>query len=159
MFDEKNERYSLFPQDYKENIDYNPKEYSPVFDLSIYFPKYLRIMKFFDFFNDCMLLCTRRNRYYNDNGLEIIIFIRVIALFFYIFATTFNSLLALPSVDILNKAFYSSNSLFFYRYSTNAGVCWIFLEAAYAAYKLMKFINEKMIEYNQGNSRKKYIIN
>ena len=23
----------------------------------------------------------------------------------------------------------------------------------------MKFINEKMIEYNQGNSRKKYIIN
>ena len=101
-----------------------------------------------------MFLSTRRNRYYNDDGLEIIILLRTIVLFFFIFNTTFNSLLNFPSRDILNKAFFSSNSLFFYRFSTNSGICWIFLEAAFSTYKLMKFIEKKMKEYNQGNNFK-----
>ena len=106
-----------------------------------------------------MLLSSRRNRYYNDNGLEIIIFLRAIVLFFFIFTTTFNALLNLPTNDILNKAFFSSKSLFFYRFSTNSGICWIFLEAAFATYKLMKFIEKKMNEYNQGNKFKNYFTN
>ena len=106
-----------------------------------------------------MLLSTRRNRYYNDDGLEIIILLRTIVLFFFIFNTTFNSLLNFPSRDILNKAFFSSNSLFFYRFSTNSGICWIFLEAAFSTYKLMKFIEKKMKEYNQGNNFKGYFTN
>ena len=159
LLDKNKERYGLDSQDKKEFEYSNPKEYNPNFDLTEYLPKYLRVTKFFDFFNDYMLLSTRRNRYYNDNGLEIIILLRAIVLFFFIFATTFNSLLNLPSSDILNKAFFSSYSLFFYRFSTNSGVCWIFLEAAFSAYKLMKFIEKKMKEYNQGNKFKGYITN
>ena len=159
FFAENKERYSLDSVNKKE-IEYsNPKEYNPNFDLTEHLPKYLRVTKFFDFFNDYMLLSTRRNRYYNDNGLEIIILLKAIVLFFFIFMTTFNSLLNLPSSDLLNKAFFSSKSLFFYRFSTNSGVCWIFLEAAFATYKLMKFIEKKMKEYNQGNNYKGYFTN
>ena len=96
-----------------------------------------------------MLLSTKNNRYYNDNGLEVINFLRAIVLYFYIFSTTFTTLLGLPSKDILNKAFFSSNSLFFYRFSSNATVCWIFLEAAFTSYKLMQFIKTKMKEYQK----------
>lgn len=159
FFDEKKERYSLDSQEKKEFEYSNPKEYNPDFDLTEYLPKYLRVIKFFDFFNDYMILSSRRNRYYNDNGLEIIILLRAIVLFFFIFTTTFNTLLNLPTNDILNKAFFSSYSLFFYRFSTNSGVCWIFLEAAFATYKLMKYIEKKMKEYNQGNKFKGYFTN
>ena len=100
FFAENKERYSLDSVNKKE-IEYsNPKEYNPNFDLTEHLPKYLRVTKFFDFFNDYMLLSTRRNRYYNDNGLEIIILLKAIVLFFFIFMTTFNSLLNLPSSDL-----------------------------------------------------------
>ena len=125
-----------------------PGDYNPKLDRSSEFPLWLRIMKFFDIFNDFSFLSKRRNKYFNDNGLEIINLLRVIVLYLYIFSTTFTSLLAFPSKDILNKAFFSSYSLFFYRYSANAGECWIFLEAAYAAYKLMSIIKVKREENN-----------
>ena len=154
----------------KENLQFNfninienegsvSKNYNPIYDLSSYYPKILRIMRFFDFFNDSMLLTTIRNRYFNDNGLEIINFLRAIVLFFYIFSNTFTSVVALPPKDILNKEFFSSNTLLFYRFSSNAGVCWIFLEAAYTSYKSMKFIKIKMYEYVVNNNNKRYYFN
>ena len=137
--------------EYLNNYDYNPK-----YDISQYYPKYLRILRFFDIFNDIMLLTKRRNRYYNDNGLEYINFLRAIVLYFYIFSNTFTSLLAMPSKDIFNKSFLSSNYLFFYRLSTYAGISWIFLEGSYTAYKLMKFFNYNMREYHRKNKNKNY---
>ena len=135
-----------------------PNDYNPKLDRSSEFPLWLRIMKFFDIFHDFWFLSKRRNKYFNDNGLEIINFLRVIVLYFYIFSTTFTSLLAFPSKDILNKAFFSSKFLFFYRYSTNAGECWIFLEAAYASYKLMSIINAKQYENNGKYNSKGFFI-
>ena len=106
-----------------------------------FFPLYLRIIRFFDFFADFQLLITVKNLYFNDNGLEVINFLKFIVLYSYIFATTFTSLFALPSKDILNRDFFFANWLFYYRLSSNAQICWIFLEATCAAYKLMQFIN------------------
>ena len=71
-----------------------------------YLPLYLKIFRFLDFFDDFRLLITVKNLYYNDNGLEVINFIKCIVLFFYIFSTTFTSLFALPSKDILNRNFF-----------------------------------------------------
>lgn len=142
-----NENNSLKEKESEENKE--QQGYNDKYDLTSKFPIYLRIWRFFDFFNDYMLLSTKNNRYYNDNGLEVINFLRAIVLYFYIFSTTFTTLLGLPSKDILNKAFFSSNSLFFYRFSSNATVCWIFLEAAFTSYKLMQFIKTKMKEYQK----------
>ena len=49
-----------------------------IYDNTSDFPLYLRIVRFLDLLNDIMLLTTTRNRYYNDNGLEVINFLRVI---------------------------------------------------------------------------------
>ena len=75
------------------------------------------------------------------NILEVINLLKVINLYFIIFFNTFTSLFELPSKDILNRSFFSSKMIFIYRLSTHSIVCWIFLEAAYTTFKLMKFIN------------------
>lgn len=156
IFDDNN--IDFFNENNIENENLNTYEYNPKYDLSSYYPKHLRIIRFFDIFNDIMLLTKRRNRYYNDNGLECINFLRAIVLYFYIFSNTFNTLLEMPSKDKLNKSFFSSNLLFFYRLSTNAAMCWIFLEGSYGAYKLMKFFNSKMSEYYRENKNKNYVL-
>ena len=120
--EEKNEKSKQLKKVYKEY----PNNYNPALDRSSEFNLWIRIWKFFDIFNDYSFLSTRRNKYFNDNGMEIINFLRVIALYFFIFSTTFTSLLAFPSKDILNKSFFSSSQLFFYKYSSNSGECWIF---------------------------------
>ena len=107
----------------------------------------LRILRFFDCFNDIMLLSKKRNRYFNDSGLEIINFVRAIVLYFIIFYNTFTSLIELPSKDILNKSFFTSKIIFIYRLSIHSLSCWIFLEAACTTFKLMKFIKNQMKEY------------
>ena len=151
-----NDNNNNFNEDSLENEELNISEYDPKYDLSSFYPKYLRILRFLDIFNDIMLLTKRKNRYYNDNGLECINFLRVIVLLFYIFSNTFTTLLVMPSKDILNKAFFSSNFLFYYRFSTYAGTSWIFLEGTYTAYKLMKFFNFKMSEYYRESKNKRY---
>ena len=128
-------------------------DYNPFFDLESYFPKKIKIFKFFDFFSDFSLLTTKRNRYYNDNGLETIIFMKAIVILFLIFYGTFYSLLSLPSKDIFNKSFFKSLFLLFYKMSINSLDCWILLEGAYSTYKLMFFIKTEMIEDAIRNNR------
>ena len=128
--------------------------YDPKYDLSEKFPLYLRIFRFFDFFNDVMYLSTRINRYYNDKGLETLNFVRTIVLYFLVFCNTFTSLFKLPSRDILNQKFFTSKRVLIYRLSTHSITCWIFLEAAYNSYKFMQFIKAEMFEHY-----KKYKIN
>ena len=160
IFDENNEILENRPQDDKiEDKDLNTEEYNPKFDLTLFYPKFLRIWRFFDFFNDFSLLSTRRNRYFNDYGLESINFLRVIVLYLFIFSNIFNSLMEMPSKDILNKSFFSSKLMFFFRFSINASACWIFFEATYTSYKFMKFFKANMDEYNKENKSKNYHIN
>ena len=131
-----------------EDLDYNP-----FFDLESYFPKKIKLFKFFDFFSDFSLLTTKRNRYYNDNGLETIIFMKTIVILFLIIYGTFYSLLSLPSKDIFNKSFFKSIFLLFYKMSINSFTCWILLEGAYSTYKLLFFIKTEMIEDAINNNR------
>ena len=162
FFNDKNEKMPIVPEDNNELIEKEENiveysytgEYNPLYDNTSDFPLYLRLVRFLDLLNDIMLLTSTRNRYYNDNGLEVINFLRVITLYFYIFSNIFTTILALPSKDILNKAFFASNSLFFYRFSTHSITCWIFLEGAYTAYKLMKFIKIQINIYNKNKKRR-----
>ena len=129
------------------NDDSNISEYDPNYDFSSSFPFYLRIMRFFDLFNDIHYFFSRRNRYFNDNGLESLNFMKAIILYLIIFTNTFNSLMVLPSKDILNKSFLKSNSIIFYLLFNASLNYWIFLEAAYTSYKLLIFIKTQMYLY------------
>jgi len=129
------------------NEDSNIDEYNPNFDFTSSFPFYLRFMRFLDLFNDIHYFFSRRNRYFNDNGLESLNFMKAIILYLIIFANTFNSLIVLPSKDILNESFFESNNIHFYLLSNVSLNYWIFLEAAYTSYKLMIFIKTQMYLY------------
>ena len=121
-------------------------EYNPDYDFSSSFPIYLRTIKFFDLFNDIKYLTTKRNKYFNDKGLEYINFLKTLILFLLIFSNTFTSQIKLPSKDILNKSFFCSSSLFVYRFSLNALNFWIVLEGMYTSYKLINYIQNKIFE-------------
>lgn len=140
------------------NEDSNISEYNPNFDFTSSFPFYLRIMRFFDLFNDIHFYFSRRNRYFNDNGLESLNFMKAIILYLIIFSNTFNSLLVLPSKDILNISFFNSFSINFYLLSNVSLNYWIFLEAAYTSYKLLVFIKAQMYLYYK-NKKKNFYFN
>ena len=130
------------------------KDYNPLFDFSEKMPRWVRILRFFDIINDFKYLSSKRNRYYNDSGIEILIFNRALVIFFLIFSNTFSALIALPSREIINSSFFSSWMNIFYRLSTNALVCWIFLEGAYTTYKLLSFISSEMFIYLKKENRR-----
>ena len=137
------------------NENVGQKEYNTNIDLNQYYPFYLKMIRFLDFFNDMKLLSTYKNRYFNDKGLESINLSRTIVLYFIIFLSTFTSLFELPSRDLLNQSFFTSKMIFIFRLSTNSIISWIFLEGAYTSFKLMAFINSQMNEYYKNDKTNK----
>ena len=130
------------------------KDYNPLFDFSEKLPRWIRVLRFFDLINDLKYLSTTRNRYYNDSGLEILVFNRALVIFSLIFSNTFSALIRLPSREIINSSFFSNWMNIFYRLSTNALTCWIFLEGAYTTYKLLSFISSEMFLYLKKEDRR-----
>ena len=129
--------------------------YNPNYDFTSFLPIKLKILRFFDIFNDIMLFSKKRNRYYNDDGLEIIAFMRFFVLFLLIFSETFNTLIAIPSEDIFNDNFFNSPYIFLYRISINAFTCLIVLEGANTTYKLINYIRSRMFDYDNKNNKLK----
>ena len=139
------------------NEESSTKEYNPLFDFSEKLPLWIRILRGFDLINDIQYLSSKRNRYFNDTGLDIIIFNRAIVIFNLIFSNTFSALIALPSEEIINSSFFQSGLNIFYRLSNNSLECWAFLEGAYTTYKLLCFITAEMFVYiAQKDKKKKY---
>ena len=136
------------------NDEMSTKDYNPLFDFSEKLPKCIRFIRIFDIINDIYYLSSKRNRYYNDSGLDIIVFNRAIVIFFLIFSNTFSTLISLPSEEIINSSFFSSVLNIIYRLSNNALICWAFLEGAYTTYKLLCFIQSEMfILYSEGEKQ------
>ena len=130
------------------------KEYNPLFDFSEKLPIYIRILRFFDIINDIHYLSSKRSRYFNDTGLDIINFNKAIVIFFLVFSNTFSALISLPSEEIINASFFRSLLNIIYRLSNNALICWGFLEGAYTTYKLMSFISSEMFVYYAQSDRR-----
>ena len=133
----------------------NTKIYNPLFDFSDKLSKKVRTLRFFDILNDFHYLITYRNRYFDDSGLDVIIFNRALIIFFLIFSYTFSTLIVIPSEEIINKRFFKSWMNVLYRISNNASVCWIFSEGVYTTYKLLSFITSEMLIYYNKEGRKK----
>ena len=129
------------------NDESNTKEYNPLFDFSEKLPKPARFLRIFDLINDIYYLSSKRNRYYNDNGLDVIVFNRALVIFFLIFSNTFSALITLPSEEIINSSFFKSWLNITYRLSNNALICWAFLEGAYTTYKLLSYIQSELFVY------------
>lgn len=137
--------------------DFTSKSYNPLFDFSEYLPKLVRLLRAFDLINDYKYLSSKRNRYFNDSGMDVLTFNRALVIFALIFSNTFSTLISLPSEEIINSSFFSSWMNIFYRLSNNALTCWIFLEGAYTTYKLLCFISTEMFIYYKKED--KHVIN
>ena len=135
------------------------KDYNPIFDFSEKLPIKIRILRIFDLFNDLHYLSSKRNRYFNDSGLEVIVFLRALMIFGMIFSNTFSALIALPSEEIINSSFFKSWSNIFYRISNNSLNCWLFLEGVYTTYKLLCFITSEMFIYYAKEEKLKHSLN
>ena len=137
----------------KYNIEENlndeggPKEYNPLFDFTDKLPLPIKILKAFDILDDLYLISSKRNKYFNDTGLDVINFNRAITICFIIFARTYYTLISLPTEEIINKTFFKSSSNILVQWSSNALVCWILLEGAHTTYKLLCFITSEMFKY------------
>ena len=123
------------------------KEYNPLYDFTEKLPWYIKILKFFDLWDDLYIISSKRNKYYNDTGLDVINFGRATIICSLVFSRTFSTLITLPSEEIMNKAFFGSWFNIFFRLSKNCYVCWIYLEGAYTTYKLLCFISSEMFRY------------
>ena len=143
---------SLYDEELKEESI--SKDYNPLFDFSEKLPTKIRILRAFDLINDYKYLSWKRNRYFNDSGLEILTFNRAFVIFSFIFSNTFSTLINFPSEEILNDNFFGSWMYIFYRLTNNALICWIFLEGAYTTYKLLCFISAEMFFYLKKEDKK-----
>lgn len=150
------EKKEFFPKNNNELLLKDEIDYNSYSDFESHFSIKLKIFQFFDFFNDFNLLTTKKNRYFDDTGLETITLMRAIVILFMIFFGTFNTMISLPSQDINNKAFFGSLSIFFLKVSSYSLTAWIALEGAYTTYKLMCFIKTQILEsYINTNKKQK----
>ena len=131
----------------EEDYSKDSKEYNPLYDFSDKLPWYLKLLKFFDLWDDLYIISSKRNKYFNDTGLDVINFNRAIVICSLVFSSTFSTLISLPSEEIMNKTFFGSPLNIFFRLSQNSYVCWAFLEGAHTTYKLLCFISSEMFRY------------
>ena len=137
----------------------NQKEYNPLFDFTDKLPIYIKIFKAFDIWDDLYYLSSKRNKYFNDIGLDVINFNRTIVIFFLVFSRTYSTFITLPTSEIINETFFKNWLNIFYRLSNNAFTCWIFLEGAHTTYKLLCFITTEMFIYYAKDHKNKQNFN
>ena len=144
----------------EEDYTKDTKEYNPLYDFSDKLPWYLKLLKFFDLWDDLYIISSKRNKYFNDTGLDVINFNRAVVICSLVFSRTFSTLISLPSEEIMNKTFFGSGLNIFFRLSKNSYVCWAFLEGAHTTYKLLCFISSEMFRYyaKEGKNNVKFYV-
>ena len=113
----------------KENLTQSQKRKLRVFNM----------LSKLDLVYNFQALFSKENRYYNDSGIELFGFLRIILMFFIIYNQNILTLLEIPGKDQYNDNFYSSWLFFLVKTSSYVPVCWIVLDGAEFSYKLMNY--------------------
>ena len=113
-------------------------------DDDIDYPLKLKMIKILDISDNFGQLSSDKTKIYNDRGLEPLVFYRIIVLLFMVFNHNMYTLTTIPAKDFLNGEFYKRLPFCLIKMSMNAPVCWIVIEGAVCAYKLMNYIKNEM---------------
>lgn len=132
--------------------------YNPEFDYETLYPMYFRFIKFLDLFNNIKIYIQKRNRYFNENDIDLLSSIKAIILGYHILTLTIQVLIRLPNTSVFNTEYYKSFQLFAYKRSINSFTFWIILESATFSFKLMKFIQKKINKEENVNKRRQFKI-
>lgn len=103
---------------------------------------------FFDLLANLKYILSIQSKYYNDKGIELFGFLRMIIMFQLVYNHNMYTLMDMPGQDVFNKQFYTSYSFFMITASTYANVCWIVLDGAEVSYKLMNFYTQELLKIN-----------
>ena len=103
-----------------------------------------RFFNFFDFTYNLKYLSYFKNKYYTDEGIEILSFFRFITMIFLTLNHCMYISYMMPGSDFLNEDFYKSPFFFLMKLPVFASTAWIILDAALTSYKLMTFIKKEM---------------
>jgi hypothetical protein len=109
-----------------------------------------RIYKFFSIRTNIKSLFDFKNKTYNDQGLEIVCFVRCFVLFWLTFNHNIYTLISIPHRDSSTNHFVSSFWFVLVKYSVYAIDSWIILDGLVFAYKLMCFL-KKTNDYSLRN--------
>ena len=141
------------------NEDFNLKgHYNPKYDFEPFYPMYFRLIKYLDIFNNFSIFLKKRNRYYNENHINLLCPIKALVLYYHIYNETIRLLIRLPNPTIFSYKFYGSYGLFIYKRSINSFVFWIVLESATFSFKLMKFIHKNISKKKNKKNKTAYVI-
>ena len=113
-------------------------------DDDIDYPIQLKMIKILDLSDNLGQLSSDKTKIFNDKGIEPLIFYRIIVLFFMVLNHNMYTLTTIPAKDFLNGYFYKKVLFCLIKMSMNAPVCWIVIEGAVCAYKLMNYIKNEM---------------
>lgn len=159
--DEEKEKEKLYSQgitnkDLFKYDDNNIKgDYNPIYDFEPFYPMYFRLVKYLDIFNNIMIFTKKRDRYYNENNINILCSIKTLILYYHIYNMALKILIILPNTSVLNAKFFGSFGLSLYKRTINSLVFWVILESATFSFKLMKFIKKKINSKGESSQRKR----
>jgi hypothetical protein len=93
-------------------------------------------------------LFEKKNRYYNEENLEILAGIRFYIFFFLTFFQNIIGITKLPHRDSTGYSYYSSFWFLFVKYSSHLLHCFAALNGVYLGYKIMNFIKKNNNKFN-----------
>ena len=103
-----------------------------------------RFVNFFDYSYNLKYLSYFKNKYYTDEGIEILSLFRFVTMIFLTLNHCMYISYMMPGSDYLNEDFYVSWLFFFVKLPTFSSTAWIILDTAITSYKLMTFIKKEM---------------
>ena len=107
------------------------------------------VVDFFNVTSNMFILSTKKNKYMNDQDLEVVSFFKFISLIFITFFQNFDTLIKIPARDFENGDFYKHFYFFFMKLSSFASDCYLCLDGLTMTYKFMHYIKKNVIEKNE----------
>ena len=107
------------------------------------------VVDFFNVMTNMIILSTKKNKYMNDQDLEVVSFFKCIALLFITYFQNFDTLIKIPARDFENGDFYKHIYFFFMKLSSFASDCYLCLDGLTMIYKFMNYIKKNVIEKNE----------
>ena len=104
----------------------------------------MHIFSKFDLVFNFKCLFTLKNKYYNDTGIELFGFVRLIIMLFLVFNHNLYSMIDMPGKDQYNESFYTSPLTIVIRISTFATTSWVILDGASMSYKAMNYYKKQI---------------
>lgn len=105
----------------------------------------MQVCSKFDLVFNFKCLFGLKNKYYNDTGIELFGFIRLVIMLFLVFNHNLYSMIDMPGKDQYNESFYTSPLTILIRISSYATISWMILDGASMSYKAMNYYKKQIL--------------